>query len=311
MSHRYAAFPWNADWGGGHALLGGNVVFVFAAHGAVGSQQPRLNLAGFLHHLAQADILTVLGRNLSAIQPEHVNAAVVLHQLHDLAMGELDILFPQLRLLCWVVGGIAPVTHGQFLPFGPVPGAVPVRLGKISGNGDGFFAKSVEHAFGDVGMLVRVEGAVRRGNLVIGQLCVEHAEAVVVLGGKNQVFEAVARGHFRPLFRLNAHGVETFVQADVLLAENGLVLFPADGLARPFGILVAQRPRFADAQLGIQTKVHHQRQLLILKPFQPLLNERILRTHIFILTAAPMHALFDQICHVLLPPFEVLCSIIA
>ena len=304
-AHGDAAFPRHADGAGGHALLGGDVVFIGAADGAVGAEQAGTDLPGFRHEFGQADVLAVLGAHLAAVQPQDFNGAQIPHQLHELIVRELNEFFPNLGMGLGVVGGIAVIGHGFFHAFRPVPGAVPVRLGKVRGDGNAPGAEGVEHRFGDVGVLVGVEGAVCVRHLVIGILGIVHAEAVVVLGGEDQVFEAVPRGHVRPFFGLEAHGIEALFQPFILGAEGFPVGFPVDAAPAPFGVAVGQGPGFADAQLGVNAEVHHQAQLLILKPFQLFLHQRVGGANVFVLPAASVHTVDDRVCHSQTPSHNV------
>ena len=147
-------------------------------------------------------------------------------------------------------------------------------------------------------MAVGMKGTIRRSNLVSGMLRVKHAEAVVMLGGKDQVLKAVAFCHLRPLFGLNTHRVKAAVQIHILCAEGILILLPVYILTRPVGVLLRKRPRLANAHLRIPPEVHHQRKLMIPKPFLPLLNQFTLWEDIFILLAAAAHALNNQISYV-------------
>ena len=112
--------------------------------------------------------------------------------------------------------------------------------------------------------MIRTVGS---GYLIIAVFGIPQAETVVVLGCQDQVFKAAVRSHLRPFLRLEAYRVKGFVQIVILFFER-LAVRPVDLVAGPYGILVAQSPGSDDAELAVQAPVHHQRKLLILKPFQ-------------------------------------------
>ena len=147
--------------GGGDTLFGRNIVLVFSADGPVRCEQPGLDLAGFCNNFAQADILTVIRPDLTAIKPQNVDASIIAHQLHDLIVGKGDELFPELRMLFRDISRIAPGTDRLIHPLCPVPGAVPVRLGEIGCDAKSFFAERIKHIFYKIGMTVCMERAVR------------------------------------------------------------------------------------------------------------------------------------------------------
>ena len=167
-----------------------------------------------------------------------------------------------------IVGGIAVEGHGLFLPLGPIPGTVPVGLGEVRRDGDALCAEGVKQLLCHVRSRVRVEGAVRRGDLVGGIFAVVHAEAVVVLRGKDEIAKPYLFRKLRPLVGVEADGVEGPVHVEVLGAELFSVRLPGIVPAGPVGVAVADGPAFAHAQLAVGAPVHHEGQLLILEPFQ-------------------------------------------
>ena len=138
-------------------------------------------------------------------------------------------------------------------------------------------AERVKQHLGDIRVLVCVERTVRAGHLVVAVRGIVHAEAVVVLRREDKIAEADARGEVRPLVRLEAQRIDRPVQVEILPAEQLRVRLPRVILARPVRVAVRQRPAFADSQLRIRPPVHHQRQLLIAEPLQPLAHRRFLR----------------------------------
>ena len=84
----------------------------------------------------------------------------------------------------------------------------------------------------DVRVLVGVEGAVRCRYLIIGILCIPHAEPVVVLGGEEDIAHARLFGQVGPFLRLEPQGVEGPVQAEILLLELLPCHLPADAARR-------------------------------------------------------------------------------
>ena len=88
-------------------------------------------------------------------------------------------------------------------------------------------------------MLVLVEGAVLSGNFVIGVGGIPETETVVVLRGQKKIAETAVLSHLCPLLRLETHGVEGFVQTEILFLESLSVVGPVDLVAGPVSILVA------------------------------------------------------------------------
>src|SRR5699024_2776616 len=137
--------------------------------------------AHFLYDLSQTDVLAqVVGTDPAAVQPQHVDLAVVGAQLPDLLVGKADILLPQFWLLVNVVVDIA---GGSGAELGrPIVGAVPVRFGKVGGDGQPLAAEFPVQRAHNVGIGIGVEGTVGGGDLVIGGFGIVHAEPVMVLG---------------------------------------------------------------------------------------------------------------------------------
>lgn len=110
-------------------------------------------------------------------------------------------------------------------------------------------------------------GAVGSGHFVIAVLGIPQTEAIVMFGCQNQVLKTTVRSHLRPFFGLEADRVKGFIQSVILFFE-GFAVCPVYLVAGPFGIFVAQCPGSNDAELAVQPPVHHQRELLVLKPFK-------------------------------------------
>ena len=125
-----------------------------------------------------------------------------------------------------------------------------------------------------------MKGAIGRGHLIIRLLGIEHAEAIVMLGGENQVAKARVLREARPCLRLKAHGMEGAVQREILLPEARGIAFPVHIPARPARVRIRKRPGFANAPLRIAAPVHHEGQLLILEPFQAGKQQRIGWRHV-------------------------------
>ena len=183
-------------------------------------------------------------------------------------------------MLAHIVSGIAPMPHRQIHARGPVPRAVPIRLRKIRGDPQSLRAECVEQVAGNVGVLMGMKGAIGRGHLIIRLLGIEHAEAIVMLGGENQVAKARVLRKARPCLRLKAHGMEGAVQREILPPEARGIAFPVHIPARPARVRIRKRPGFANAPLRIAAPVHHEGQLLILEPFQAGKQQRIGWRHV-------------------------------
>ena len=200
-----------------------------------------------------------------------------------------------------MIGGITPEPDRLFLIFCPVPRAMPIRLGEIGGNAEPFASEGVEEMAGDIRVFVGVERTVGCGNLVGGILAVIHTEAVMVLGGKDEVAKSVFRCEIRPLLRLKTHRVKGTVEPKVLCAELRIILCPVDLLARPGGILHGQRPGFTDAKLGVGAPVDHEGELLVSEPFQLAENERVVGDDIVVLGGmvndVAAKGILIKICH--------------
>ena len=121
----------------------------------------------------------------------------------------------------------------------PVILTVPVCFGEVSADADAFLTESVEHGFYDIRMLVLVEGAVLSGNFVISVGGIPETETIVVLRGQKKIAETAVLSHLCPLLRLETHGVEGFVQTEILFLESLSVVGPVNLVAGPVSILVA------------------------------------------------------------------------
>ena len=270
MADGHAALPGHRNEMIRHLLFGRDIVFGFTAHSPVRHQESGIFLAQAVDQVHQMDILMILGLHLTAVQPENINGSEIFCDFGHLFPGKVNELVPQFRPEPGIVRGIAPVRNGQVTVRSPVVRAVPVRLGKIRCNGNAVTAEGIEEVLGNIGILVGVEGAGGIRDLVGGHFGIPHAEAVMMLGGEDEIPESHIIGKLRPLFRLKAQRIEGAVQVCILLAEEFIVLFPVISLPGPGRVLSGERPGFGNAELGIDSPVYHEAKLLILEPFQAL-----------------------------------------
>ena len=271
FSNGRTGFPRHLQSGVRHGLFRRDEVFILAAAGALTDNQMGLcGGADLLHDLTQTDVLPqVVGTDPAAVEPEHVNFPVIAAQLPNLLVNELHILFPELRVLADVIVDVARGSRAELR--GPVVRAVPVRFGKIGGDGHAAAAEFPVERADDIRVAVRVEGAVGGGDLVVRGFRIVHAEAVMVLGGEQKILEAAFLCKLRPGSRVELHGVEGFVCVPILLLAF-LARGPGEILLAPCGVAVAQRPAFVGAQLAARRPVHHKAELEPHEPFQVLLH---------------------------------------
>ena len=90
---------------------------------------------------------------------------------------------------------------------------MPVSLGEISADAQSLFPEGVEHALNQIRMLAHMVRTVGSRHLIVRIPGVPQAEAVVVLGGEDEVLEAAVLGCLRPFLRLEADGIEGFLAA--------------------------------------------------------------------------------------------------
>ena len=148
----------------------------------------------------------------------------------------------------------------------PIVVAMPVGLAEIEAYPHILAAESVGHTTGEV-CLCRT---IRAGAGIVGVAAVEHAEAVVVLGGENHIFHTSALGGRSPSMRVEMLGVEGFVQcpirALVVLVVGAIPIYPW---------FITDIPTFHDAPLGIDAPMHHKAELQILPLGDALHNGRV------------------------------------
>ena len=128
---------------------------------------------------------------------------------------------------------------------------MPVRLREVAGDRQALRAKRVEDMLHDVRLRVLRERAARHRHLEVGILRVEQAEAVVMFRREDKVLEAVAAGGLGPDVRLEADRVERLGHRPVLALERLAVRLPVNETPGPSGLLIDERPRLVDAELGI------------------------------------------------------------
>ena len=89
----------------------------------------------------------------------------------------------------------------------PEPFRVPVGFGEVAADHKALLAVGIEHLLSHV--LARIVGKRTVGNREIGVLGGEHAESVVVLGGKDYAFHARSHEGACPLLAVEACGIES------------------------------------------------------------------------------------------------------
>ena len=84
------------------------------------------------------------------------------------------------------------------------------------------------------------------------------------------VSESIALRLFRPVLGTEPDRIEAFVEGIIGLLKpvcrNVRLQFPAS----PIAVGIRKRPRFYNPNLGIESKMKHQGEFLILKPFKPI-----------------------------------------
>jgi hypothetical protein len=217
----------------GDTCLRGEVVLVGSRHGAVDHDQARLLRPGVLNEPRHVDVLALephepiirsvhalayllvgQGPHPAAVEPEDVDRSVVRHQLVDLPVGVLHEPLPAIRVPLDVVVGIA-IRRREVGP--PVVRAVPVRLREVSADPEAPLPEGLKDRGGDVGLRVCVERGRRCRDAVVRQPSVKHAEAVVMLGGEDDILHAgVMRGP-GPALRIERGRVERGLEILVCL----------------------------------------------------------------------------------------------
>ncbi len=173
-----------------------------------------------------------------------------------LSVGELLVFLKTLRHGGRVVVHVA-VGGGPFVR--PVVVAVPVGFGEVEARPKALFAEGFHHFARDVGLGILRERTARVDGGVGGLLGVEHAEAVVVLRGEDDILHARVLGGLGPFRRVEVLWVKSLVK--ILVISLVLVII------RPIAVnprLVAYGPRLDDFPLGIDAPVHHKAELQVL-----------------------------------------------
>ena len=121
------------------------------------------------------------------------------------------------------------------------------------------FAEGFYHFASDVGLGILRKWTTRVDSGVGSLLRVEHAEAVVVLCGEDDIFHARVFGGLGPFRWVKMLWVEGFVKVLVI----SLVLIIIRTIAVDPG-LVADGPRLHHFPLGVDTPVHHKAEFQVL-----------------------------------------------
>ena len=289
VAHGHAGLPRVGEEGVRHLLLGGAVVFVAAADAAVNDEGLGIALAGYGGQTVHVQLLYLSAAaepraclvvdapcrtHPAAVEPEDVHGAVVVRQFVNLVVGELLVALPALRVVGDGVVDVA-VRRGPFV--GPVVVAVPVGLAEVEAYPHVLLAEGVDDGACEVGL----GGAVHAG--VVGVSTVEHAVAVVVLGGENHVLHAGVLGCRGPLLRGEVPrvegAVERLVGLLVLVVVAVLGAFYRASVAA-YALthnpaLVADAPALHRAPLGVDAPVHHEAELQVLPLADALHNGRV------------------------------------
>ncbi len=205
--HRHAGLPVDAGQALRRDLLlgraGSRREFHPAAPDAVVDDDVGLQGAHEVVEVAAA--LVVPGALPLAVEPEDVDGAVVREQLAHLGLQVRDVT----REVGVRDGTIPlPVAAGQ------VVGVAPVHDGVVPAEADALAAAGVGH-------LAHHVTAQRRGHDVeVGLVRIEEAEAVVVLGGDDQVPHAGALGEAGPGTRVEVGRREVGAEAVVLVERD-------------------------------------------------------------------------------------------
>jgi len=265
-----------------HLLLRRAVVLVRSADPAVDDQKPRLEPSRRRRDAVHPDVLVpVPGVDPGPVEPQDVDRAVPGAELLDLRVREVAELLPdlgmRLRPVVDVARGVLPMRR-------PVPRHVPVGLGEVRADHEVPAPEGVEEVARDIGLRMIVKGAARVGDLVVGLPRVEHAEAVVVFGGEDEIAHPRFGGETGPGVGIELPRVEGAFQADV-----GVVERLVGGLRRrqPVDILGAEPPGFAPPLLAVRAPVDHEAELPVLPgresglhrgvPFPDILHPLVLR----------------------------------
>jgi hypothetical protein len=173
------------------------------------------------NHLKQRLRVPVFGRAAQTVEPHDVDPAVVGEKLSDLAVEEADVLGVVFRAIVRVVPVDRRVVN------------TPPEPGFVAGVGQLFDHVAAERRFG-------------ARDLVVGEPGIEHAEAVVVLGGEHHVSHAGGFGGLGPLAGVELDGIEPLVEIVVDLDGDRALASAAPPFApaRPadLGALEAHRP---------------------------------------------------------------------
>ena len=252
-------------------LFRGLVVLVFAANRAVDDDEVRVVFSRNLCYSGHVDVLDValaaqpgpcfvvyapFGAHPTAIEPKNVDVAVIMGEFSYLSMGELFVFLETLRHDGRVIVDVA-VRGGPFVC--PIVIAVPVGLGEIEACPEALFTKGLDHRTSDVSFGILGEGTRRVDGGVGGLLGIEHAEAVMVLRGENDVFHARAFGGFGPFRWVEMLWVNGLVK--ILVISLVLVIIRAIAINPR---LVADGPLLHHFPLGVDAPVHHKTEFQVL-----------------------------------------------
>ena len=210
---------------------------VAAAFEAVVEHDLRLQLAHHAHQLCRlprfADHIRARRVRIGIVQPEHVNLAVIRHQLAHLPVHVRKIAVK----IAALVGDIGAAAV-RMVDIGLVHEIrmVPVDDRVVQAHAEALGAERIDK------LADQIAAAVRR-RLEIRQLRVKQAEAVVMLGDHDRVFHARVLRHPRPFFRIIVLGRKflckrlVFLRRDLLDAPDPFAVLPSgNGVDPPVDI---------------------------------------------------------------------------
>ena len=95
---------------------------------------------------------------------------------------------------------------------------MPVGLRKISAGPESLLPECIKYFPGHIGFWVQVERTILIVDLIIGLFCIEHAEAVMMLRGKHNIFHPGVFSSGSPIIRVELNRVKGGLQLDISLA---------------------------------------------------------------------------------------------
>lgn len=119
-SQRQAALPGHTQRFFRHTHLRCDIILISTAHRPVYCQHPGLRFSHLLHDLSQPDILSVCCCHPSGIKPEDIQPSILLSKFQDLIAGKCTETLPGFRIFFWIIGGIPCRFSGKYFLFFPI-----------------------------------------------------------------------------------------------------------------------------------------------------------------------------------------------